>query len=123
MVLLMFAVAGQVFALIAVMSSDAPGSTKAVVAAITVPGALLIVSIALRTFYTVSNGNVRIVSGPFVWTVAISEINDITETRSALSSPAMSLDRLRITYGRNKCVLVSPADKKSFLKAIEKNAT
>jgi len=123
LVLLIIAIAGQVFALIAVMSDDAPRFTKAIVAAIIVPGVLLVVSVVLRTHYTVSNGNVRIVSGPFAWTISISEITNIEESHSALSSPALSLDRLRITYSHNKRVLVSPADKKGFLKAIEKYAT
>ena len=122
LVLLIVAVAGQIFALIAVTFGDASGAVRAVVAVLMVSGVLLTVSVLLRTHYTVSDGVVRIVSGPFVWTIEISEITAIEESRSALSSPAMSLDRLRITYKPNKCVLVSPADKKGFLKAIERNA-
>ena len=123
LVLLVFAIAGQVVALIAVMIGDAPSSARAVVVAMIVAGVLLIASVLLRTHYTVSDGKVRIVSGPFFWTIAISEITDITESRSALSSPALSLDRLNIAYGRNKRILVSPADKKGFLKAVERYGT
>ncbi|MFQ5610075.1 MAG: PH domain-containing protein [Woeseiaceae bacterium] len=40
-------------------------------------------------------------------------------TRNPLSSPALSLDRLKITYGpKNRKVLVSPADKESFVQAL-----
>jgi hypothetical protein len=119
---LVIGIAGQVFALIVVMSDDASRSTKSIVAAILVLGVLLIVSVLLRTHYTVANGKVRVVSGPFAWTIPISEITDIVESRSAFSSPALSLDRLKITYSQNRRVLVSPADKKGFLKAIEKHA-
>jgi hypothetical protein len=123
LVLLIIAVAGQVFALIAVISGDGPASAKLVVVPITVLGVLLIGSIMLRTHYTVSSGRIRIVSGPFVWTIAISEIVNITESHSPWSSPALSLERLRITYSHNKQILVSPDDKKAFLKAVEENAT
>lgn len=49
--------------------------------------------------------------------VAFADITSVTPTRSPLSSPALSLDRLRITFGTGhfKCVLISPADKKQFL--------
>jgi hypothetical protein len=120
LLLLIVAIAGQVFALVAVLSGDAPASARLIVVPITVLGALLIASILFRTHYTVSSGKVRIVSGPFAWTISIAEIKDISESHSPLSSPALSLDRLRISYGRNKRVLVSPDDKKGFLKAIEK---
>ena len=123
LVLLVFAIVGQVFAIVAVMSGDASGPEKMIVVAITVAGILLVASVLLRTHYTVSDGRVRIVSGPFAWTISISEIDDITESNNILSSPALSLDRLKISYRHNRHILVSPADKKGFLKAIEKYAT
>jgi hypothetical protein len=42
----------------------------------------------------------------------------VEETRNPLSSPALSLDRLKITYGNGKRIMISPADKIGFLKAI-----
>ena len=122
LVLLIVAIAGQVFALIAVMIGDASGPVRVAVPAMMAGGVLLTVSVLLRTHYTVSNDKVRIVSGPFVWTIAISEITEIEESRSALSSPALSLDRLRVAYKPDKYILVSPLDKLGFLKAIEENA-
>lgn len=121
LVLLIVGIAGQVFALAAVVSDDASSAERSIVIAITVPGILLMISILARTHYTVSDGKVHIVSGPFAWSIAISEITEISESHSALSSPALSLDRMKISYGHNKRVLVSPADKKGFLKAIEKH--
>jgi hypothetical protein len=49
--------------------------------------------------------------------VALADITAVAPTRSPLSSPALSLDRLRITYGTGvfKNVMISPADKKQFL--------
>ena len=77
------------------------------------------------TRYSVGHGHLQVNSGPFRWHVAISEITKITPTRSAISGPALSLDRLRIDYkGGKKSILVSPLSKQQFIRAIEaeKNA-
>lgn len=81
-------------------------------------GVLLIVSLLFRTYYSVEGEVLRIVSGPFRWRVTISEIESLEPTRSPLSSPALSLDRLRIRYSGGKSILVSPADKQRFAKAL-----
>jgi hypothetical protein len=38
--------------------------------------------------------------------------------RGALSSPALSLDRLRVEYGRSQWLMISPADKERFLREL-----
>ena len=78
----------------------------------------LIGSFLLRTYYAVDTENLRIVAGPFSWRIPISQISAVRATRNPLSSPALSLDRLRIEYGNNRAVMISPADKAGFLKAI-----
>ena len=72
----------------------------------------------LGTHYTVDRGTIRIVSGPFRWKVPIDEITSVSATRNPLSSPALSLDRLSIRYGKRRRIMISPADKAGFLKAI-----
>ena len=49
--------------------------------------------------------------------IKLADITEVTPTRSPLSSPALSLDRLRITFGSGffKSVLISPAAKAEFL--------
>lgn len=121
--LLLFGILGMAYALVVTLLSDTTGNEKTIVVATTVPGILLIVSILLRTHYTVSDGKLRIVCGPFFKTISIVEITDITETHSPLSSPALSLDRLKITYGNNRRIMISPEDKKGFLRAIGKLST
>lgn len=79
---------------------------------------LLVGSILLRTYYRVDAGMLTIVSGPLRRSVAIDQITSVERTRNPLSSPALSLDRLRIRYGDNKSVMISPADRDSFLRAI-----
>jgi hypothetical protein len=49
--------------------------------------------------------------------IKLADIVEVTPTRNPLSSPALSLDRLRITFGSGmfKKVLISPAAKAEFL--------
>jgi Bacterial PH domain len=72
----------------------------------------------VSTNYSVGADNLLIRSGPFRWQVPLSTITKITPTRSPISSPALSLDRLRIDYGVGKVVLVSPLNQQAFIKAI-----
>ena len=78
----------------------------------------LMVWLLLGTHYTVDRGIIRIVSGPFRWKVPIDEITSVRATRNPLSSPALSMDRLSIRYGKRRRIMISPADKAGFLKAI-----
>jgi hypothetical protein len=70
----------------------------------------------LRTRYTLSDEALRIRCGPFAWRIALRDISRIEPTRDAGSSPALSLDRLRIHYGDGRSVMISPADKQDFLR-------
>jgi len=78
----------------------------------------LLLSVLLNTSYTVDRGVLKARSGPLCWKVPLDQIQSVEMTRSALSSPALSLDRLRIRYGKGRFILVSPADKSGFLRAI-----
>jgi hypothetical protein len=74
-------------------------------------------SVLRSTYYVIDAGTLVIRSSVFAWRVPIAEIRSITPTRSALSSPALSLDRLRIEYG-GKSILVSPEDRQRFIEAL-----
>jgi len=74
-------------------------------------------SILRSTYYLIDAGTLVIRSSFFSWRVPIAEIRSITTTRSALTSPALSLDRLRIEYGR-KVILVSPEDRQRFIDSL-----
>ena len=75
------------------------------------------------TQYVVEDEVLRIQSGPFKWTIPIASINQVVETSNPLSSPALSLRRLKIVYDNNKSVMVSPKDRDEFLVAIGKHVT
>jgi hypothetical protein len=72
----------------------------------------------LATSYTVGAGNLVIRCGPLSQTIPLASIERIAPSRSLLSAPALSLDRLRISYGQGGSVLVSPRHKDAFLRAL-----
>lgn len=82
-------------------------------------GVILPLWMMIPTTYTLNDQDLRVVSGPFRWRIPIREIRSVTRTNNPLSSPALSLDRLRIDYGQTKSLMVSPFDKEGFLRALE----
>ena len=94
----------------------------------TAMAALLIMTLAVgtglplwllaATRYRVEGDELLIRSGPMRWRIAVDDIRSIEPTRNWLSSPALSLDRLRIHYGRAGQVMVSPRDKEAFVQAL-----
>ena len=103
---------------IAATATRSPGAAVSIVATALIIVAL-IGSLLVRTHYTIAGNTLRIASGPFSWKVPIDQIESVKATRNPLSSPALSLDRLQISYGDGRRVMVSPADKAGFLKAID----
>lgn len=81
-------------------------------------GIALIAWVGLATYYEVDRKTLKVVSGPLRWRIPLADITAVEETRSVLSAPALSLDRLRIRYGDRHAIVVSPRDKKKFLKRI-----
>jgi len=70
------------------------------------------------TFYWFSEDRLVIRCGPFRFRVPLLEIDSVEPTRNPLSSPACSLDRLLLRYGR-KSIMISPADKTGFLAELQ----
>jgi len=69
----------------------------------------------LSTYYQVEENELKIRCGPFVRRIDRSSIRSIEPTRSPLSSPALSLNRLEIRYGDQHSILVSPASRTEFI--------
>ena len=72
----------------------------------------------LDTNYTLTADELRIRSGPFRWRIALADVREVSPSRSWMSSPALSLDRLRIGYGIGRSILVSPREKQRFIDAL-----
>ena len=88
------------------------------VVSILIVAALFVAWIWTTTDYTLTSGELLIRSGPFRWRVPLADIREVTPTRNPLSSPALSLDRLEIRYGRMGFLLISPQDKNGFLRSL-----
>lgn len=70
------------------------------------------------TAYRVADDTLSVQSGPFSWRIPLAEIESVSPSRSLLSSPALSLQRLEIRYSGGKRLLLSPEDRRGFLDAI-----
>lgn len=116
---MVLAMAGLLAALVAVLVTPTPWPVRALVALVSVAVVLLLFSVFRGTHYTVTEQELRIVSGPFRWTVPVDEITAIDPSRNPLSSPALSFDRLKISYGKRKFILISPSDKAGFMRAMD----
>ena len=76
--------------------------------------------VVMGTHYALTERDLLIRSGPFRWRVPLDQIRSVTASRSVLSAPALSLDRLRIAYGRAGSILISPRDKLQFLSELQR---
>ncbi|MEI7492231.1 MAG: PH domain-containing protein [Bacteroidota bacterium] len=72
-----------------------------------------------NTIYRIS-GKTLIIRSGFLsrQTIEIGSITRISESNDIITSPAASLDRLEIIYGKRKRILVSPRDKTGFIKEL-----
>ena len=109
----------QFVALVVVLLRENDPWSAMIIAVATLAVVMFVGSMFRFTYYSVEGSLLRIVCGPFRWRVPIDEITSVTPTRNPLSSPALSLDRLRITYGpKDRKIMVSPADKAGFVRAL-----
>ena len=110
--------AGLVVALGGVMLSPMPWFVRVIATIAIVAIMYLLVAITRNTYYEIIGTDLLVRSGPLKWTIPIAEIREITPSRNIMSAPALSLDRLKIRFGKRVFVLVSPEDKDGFLRAI-----
>jgi len=81
----------------------------------------LILWLYWSTRYTISGDFLLVKSGPFSWVIPIEDITSIEPTRNAMSSPALSLDRLLISYGHGGELMISPKDRARFMTELKKH--
>ena len=103
------------------LASDDFGARGLALALVHVAGAAFGFWVLYGTHYRVDEREVLVRSGPFRWRIPLDAITSVTPTTNPLSSPACSLDRLRIAYRGprgERALLVSPDDKAGFLAAL-----
>ena len=75
-----------------------------------------VVHLMMTTDYTIDGNRLLVRSGFVVkLCIEIESINKITETRSFISSLALSLDRLETYYNKFDSILISPRQKQPFI--------
>lgn len=115
---LIASMAASLLAAIAVIIVQSPGRWW--IAAITTGiGLGLPLWLVLSTRYTLEDHQLTVQSGPFKWRILLADIIGIAPTRDPLSSPALSLDRLRIDYSSGRSLMISPRDQGAFLRAVD----
>tara|TARA_B100001287_G_scaffold141563_2_gene119101 strand:- start:261 stop:686 length:426 start_codon:yes stop_codon:yes gene_type:complete len=76
-----------------------------------------IVHLFLNTYYTINNTTIKIKCGVLKsQQIDISTIKEISKTKSIISSPAPSFDRILIRHGKFDELIISPKDKLSLVK-------
>ena len=93
--------------------------------ALLVPVVIMVVGAGLPlwmladTSYTITDDELLVRCGPVRRRVPLGAITALTPTRTLLSSPALSLDRIEVCAGSHS-VVVSPLDKQGFAAAIQR---
>jgi hypothetical protein len=82
---------------------------------------LLITYCFVNTYYLI-DGNSLVVRSGFLFnkTIPIQSIFEIRDTKSILSAPALSLDRIEVKYNKRDSVVISPKDKLHFIDELQK---
>ena len=82
---------------------------------------ILIAHLFFSTRYLIENNLLKIKCGIFSFKpIDINEITEISKTKSILSSPAPSFDRIEIKYGKFNSIIISPDDKCRFAEDLMK---
>ncbi len=83
-------------------------------------GSALPLWMLFATFYRLESDRLVARSGPFRWRVNYSDIRSVKRCKTLLAGPALSFDRLLITYGDyNVFLVISPISPDAFQKALE----
>ncbi|WP_251550601.1 PH domain-containing protein [Neobacillus muris] len=72
------------------------------------------------TYYEINGSQLKVVGGPFRWKIDIMGIKGVRKSRNLLSSPALSLDRLEVTYEKWGMILISPKKQEKFCETLKK---
>lgn len=79
-----------------------------------------------NTRYSIQNDTLTIRCMFLNWVIPLANIQQISKTSNPISSPALSLDRLKIEYiqeGKIKHVLISPRNSQQFCQLVQSQNT
>jgi membrane protein YdbS with pleckstrin-like domain len=90
---------------------------RSIVVAAVAASVLVLYGLAIfPTNYTMRPDALTVRSGVIRTSIPYQEIRQVRGSRSWLSAPALSLDRLQITYGSSRTTLISPRNRAAFLR-------
>lgn len=73
------------------------------------------------TFYRIDTDNLIIRFGPFRKIIPLDAITSVKKSTNPLSSPAWSLKRLEIRYGKYQSIFISPVNREEFVNILSKH--
>ena len=103
----------------ALMRGQSPGIVTVATLALSIG---VIAWIFATTSYRFAERELVVKSGPLRVRVPFDKILRVTRTRSVLSAPALSLQRLEIVYEKHRTVVISPQDEARFLATLRERA-
>jgi hypothetical protein len=116
-ILLWAGVAVMLFAARNLWRAPAPFAFRLLISVLLIFVAAFVLWTLYGTRYTLTESTLIVQSGPFRWVIDLEAITEVFPTRNPLSSPACSLDRLHIRYGKSRLgMMISPQNKAGFLR-------
>ncbi len=82
-----------------------------------IPGFLLWMWIS--TYYLLTEEHIIIHSGPFRKTICLEDVKAARRTRTPMSSPALSLQRIELLLTNYGMAIISPKHREDFLKQLK----
>ncbi|WP_301107449.1 PH domain-containing protein [Sporosarcina sp.] len=70
------------------------------------------------TTYHVGEETLTIRNGPLVYRVLIADIRRVRKVKSVLATPALSVDRLALEYGKYRDIQISPKNETQFVRML-----
>jgi uncharacterized membrane protein YdbT with pleckstrin-like domain len=80
---------------------------------------IILIWLWFTTYYVLDNKELVIRSGPYKKRISLEKIISVKKTLNPLSSPALSLKRIEITYEKYGMALISPKDREQFIKMLK----
>ena len=84
--------------------------------------ALLFIAVAVPCTYTLARDHLLIRSGLIRQKIAYKDITAVEPSASPLSAPALSLKRVKVSYGRT-FQLVSPRERDLFIQSLRERVS
>ncbi|MCV9387047.1 PH domain-containing protein [Reichenbachiella ulvae] len=101
--------------------SGEPEGTIVSIIAVLIPVSAFVLHLFFNTSYQIKDDKQLLITCGFLYhsAIDIKSIHSIRPSRSIISAPAASLDRIKLKYGRWDSVIISPENKQQFIKELQ----